>query len=76
MTSIFGLEDINAAIIPSRQAPKRAKDNLLERLDARTRSGITSAEFRRLFVSCECGMFTTRRAFKDHQCIVDLTVDE
>jgi hypothetical protein len=53
--------------------------NLLELLDSRVRPGVTEAEFRTLFVKCDCGYLFTRRAFKDHACAgasINLTQEE
>jgi hypothetical protein len=52
---------------------------LLDRLDSRVRPGLTVVEFQKLFFLCECGIITTRRAFEDHDCrieIIDLTGTE
>jgi hypothetical protein len=76
--------DINEAIVPKRRAPARVANrstvsDLLGKLDARMQSGITKAEFKRIFAMCECGLITTRRAFDDHNCqneVIDLTGDD
>jgi len=41
---------------------------LLKLLDSRVRPGVTEAEFQGLFVKCACGLYFTRRAFRDHIC--------
>ena len=76
--------DINAGLVPRRSPPvrflgHRSITELLQLLDARVQPGVTVAEFRRLFVRCDCGLITTRRAFKEHVCskeIIDLTGDD
>lgn len=76
--------DINEGTFPKRRAPTRSagRDNvsdILKRLDARERPGISKAEFKGAFVMCECGLITTRRAFADHDClneVIDLTGDD
>jgi len=43
------------------------------------RPGVTGAEFRNLFVRCECELILTRRAFRQHRCskeIIDLTGED
>ena len=72
--------DINADAIPQRRPPNLRPSHktaeVLAKLDARERPGITEAEFQRLFYRCECGLYVTRRAFMGHDClneIVDLT---
>jgi hypothetical protein len=40
---------------------------------------VTDAEFRNLFVRCECKLILTRRAFRQHKCskeIIDLTGED
>ena len=70
--------DINEAIFPKCRAPKRVASRsvvseLLEKLDARVRPGITVAELKRIIAMCERGLITTQRAFDDHDCRNDLT---
>ncbi|KIM75846.1 hypothetical protein PILCRDRAFT_13219 [Piloderma croceum F 1598] len=88
----YTMIDINAPdLVPRRAAPVPASGSrprissrknvthLLELLDSRVAPGVTGAEFRRLFVKCNCGLFFTRRAFQDHTCVGeqrDLTVTE
>jgi hypothetical protein len=74
--------DINADAVLQRRAPALRPSNktakLLLKLDARERPGISEVDFIKLFRRCECGYYTTRRAFMDHDClneVVDLTND-
>lgn len=49
------------------------------KLDARTRPGMTAAEFYKTFTRCLCGLIMTRRAFRWHLCrhtIIDLTGED
>jgi hypothetical protein len=68
--------------VPAVPAPTPAvkksttQTELLERLDSDRRPGITEAQFRRLFAKCKCGMVTTRRVFKNHACIIDISDDD
>lgn len=64
---------------PRRYAGRRTPEELFEQLNARINPGITLVQFRLLFVRCECGIVTTRRAFSNHGCrarAIDLTGDE
>jgi hypothetical protein len=64
---------------PVRPASCPATSDMLERLDSKVQPGITEAEFQNLFVRCECGLFTTRRAFGLHDCrneVIDLTGED
>ena len=61
--------------------PRSAKRSLtqgelLERLDSKTSPGITNTQLQRLLARCECGMITTRRAFRSHVCIIDISDDD
>jgi hypothetical protein len=67
------LKDIEARPAPTRQ---KTVVKLLAQLDARVQPGITDTEFSALFRQCECGMVTTRGAFSDHKCIIDLSGDD
>jgi hypothetical protein len=75
--------DINdSGLIPQRapvNAGRRTTSDLLELLDSRASSGVTTDEFKRLVVRCtNCRSFTTRRAFRNHTCqqeVIDLTGD-
>jgi hypothetical protein len=76
------MTDINADAVLQRPAPARRAfrrtEELLRKLDARERPGLSEVDFLRLFQKCECGYYTTRRAFEDHDCmneVVDLTKD-
>lgn len=72
-----------STLVVQRRAPKRLRldpqaksmGELFEQLDARVKPGITTAQFRKLFNQCECGIITTRRAFRTHECleVIDLT---
>jgi len=56
--------------------PSHEMADLLAKLDARERPGISEVDFVTLFRKCECGYHMTRRAFMDHDClneVVDLT---
>jgi hypothetical protein len=54
---------------------------LLMRLDALIRPGLTAKEFVKLFMECRCGLIMTQRVFGSHEClpekedIIDLTND-
>jgi len=73
--------DINEHVAPAVQAPTQSakhsptQTELLQRLDSETRGGITEIQFLRLFAKCECGLITTRRAFENHTCIIDISDD-
>lgn len=74
--------DINEDAIPQRGPPVRLPSHktaeLLAKLDAWERPGISQHDFQHLFYRCECGIYVTRRAFKDHDClneVVDLTTN-
>jgi hypothetical protein len=74
--------DINVNTIPERRAPvlrpSRTTETMLAKLNARERPGISEAQFKKLFCRCECGLYTTRQAFKAHDClneVIDLTDD-
>jgi hypothetical protein len=74
------MADINAGAVLQRPAPARRASHktaeLLHKLDARERPGLSEVDFVRLFQRCECGFYTTRRAFADHDCmneVIDLT---
>jgi hypothetical protein len=62
------------------QRPESVLD-LLFKLDSWVQPGLTEAEFRELFASCQCGLIMTRRVFEEHEClrdgidIIDLTGD-
>jgi hypothetical protein len=50
----------------------------MAKLDARGNPGISGLDFHMLFYKCECGLYMTRRAFLDHDClneVIDLTND-
>jgi len=88
------INDLNADLISNRNAPVRKKAKfikplriggrrsisaLMELLDSRVRPGVTRAEFKDLFVRCECGLILTRRSFWQHKCpkeIIDLTGED
>jgi hypothetical protein len=75
---LYGTKSPSLKDIEARPAPTHKKTvvELLAQLDARVQPGITDTEFSALFRQCECGMVTTRRAFSDHRCIVDLSGDD
>jgi hypothetical protein len=63
--------------------------DLLFRLDAIDRPGLSATEFRNLFAKCPCGLIMTRRSYRGHVCadattvvvqnfpiVIDLTLDE
>lgn len=61
---------------PLRFIGRQVTSTLLELLDSRVRPGVTDDEFQRLFARCECGLISTKRAFRDHSCtkeVIDLT---
>jgi hypothetical protein len=69
---------------PAELTPAAVFDLLL-RLDAMIRPGLTVREFMDLFVRCNrCGLVMTRRVFNSHDCvlayegveIIDLTVEK
>jgi hypothetical protein len=83
LTKPSRLLDINAnAILQRRPAairPSHKTAELLAKLDARERPGISERDFVRLFYKCECGVYVTRRAFLDHRCldeIIELTDED
>jgi hypothetical protein len=44
--------------------------HLLLKLDSALKPGITAQEFQDLFAKCgTCGMVTTRRVFRSHECV-------
>jgi hypothetical protein len=76
------LVDINADAIVQARPPLRRKSRrtteLMAKLDARGNPGISGLDFHTLFYKCECGLYMTRRAFLDHDClneVIDLTDD-
>jgi hypothetical protein len=76
------LVDINSDTIvqarPSLRRKSRKTTELLAKLDTRGKPGISGLDFHMLFYKCECGLYMTRRAFPDHDClneVVDLTDD-
>jgi len=76
------LVDINADTIIQARPPRRRKPRktteLMTKLDARGKPGISGLNFHMLFYKCECGLYMTRRAFFDHDClneVIDLTDD-
>ena len=76
--------DINEELIPRRRAPLparggRSQSSLMELLQSRPYPGVTESEFRKLFAKCDCGLITTREAFREHRClteVVDLTGED
>lgn len=63
--------------IPTRRRLTERIDisGLLARLDCRDGAGLSEAEFRSVFVQCECGRITTRRVFNDHTCAAPVIID-
>jgi hypothetical protein len=44
--------------------------HLLLKLDSALKPGITAQEFQDLFAQCgKCGLITTRRVFRSHECV-------
>lgn len=76
------MEDIDPGSTPTRRVHaaclpgQKSVAELLMQLDANERPGITGADFSALFRRCGCGLVTTRRAFDDHKCVIDLTGDD
>lgn len=74
LTYISGLPD---ALLSSRANELLIHDgrktilNQLRTLDSCFRPGIPEADFWQLFVTCCCGLVTTRRAFRNHVCVVE-----
>jgi hypothetical protein len=68
--------DNNVQARPSLRRKSRRTTELMAKLDARVKPGISGLDFHMLFYKCECGLYMTRRAFLDHDClneVVDLT---
>src|SRR6202044_4148773 len=68
--------------IPTYERPVRKVLGRFTRLNSSVSPGLSEAEFRGLFAKCRCGLITTRRVFKAHNCapvnpiIIDLTLDD
>jgi hypothetical protein len=70
------------ASIPAYEQSASNHQNPLIRLLKLDSSGLSAADFKKLFAMCHCGLVTTRRIFRDHICagaaapvIIDLTSD-
>lgn len=54
---------------PPRNAPPTPLE-LLDRLDAWSRPGLTMEQFKNIVAQCtQCGLVTTRRVFHVHECL-------
>jgi hypothetical protein len=81
-------DDVDLRMVRTCQPPElgaAAVFNLLLRLDAIMRPGLTAREFMDLFVRCNrCGLIMTRRVFLSHDCtsanaemeVLDLTLED
>jgi hypothetical protein len=70
------------ASIPAYEQSASKCQSPLIRLLKLDSSGLSEADFKKLFAMCHCGLVTTRRIFRDHVCavavppvIIDLTSD-
>jgi len=62
------MAEVDVHVVPAPANGGRSVANLLKLLDARVRPSVTEAEFKTLFVKCECQLIFTRRAYKLHIC--------
>lgn len=66
-----GLTKKATVTLPKFQTPGNTPfdNDLLQRLAAFDRPGLTVEQFRELVAECECGLVTTRRVFEFHVCL-------
>lgn len=74
------LTDIkDSHLVPHRAPVRRDRKSVLDLFELLDSRGVTDADFKTLFVRCNCGLITTRRAFRKHNCqevVIDLTEDD